>query len=199
MAHSTLQQPQEIQVHPGSVTHDNQPVAVPHTFSAGNGASPMPAQSQGFLNQQISIQPMQIERLNITPPRAGGTPREISGGQLPNPMPPDQGNFGVQSGQKVSDHWQAGQMAAGIVLLDKSRFDSTYAHFCRIQNTNPASCVPMGDRTEDLHRLHVYVMHEGGAASVNQRDLWAVIGGRLGFIQFPGDDSEPARSDPGIA
>ena len=29
--------------------------------------------------------------------------------------------------------------------------------------------------------------------------MWAVIGGRLGFIQFPGNDSEPARCGPGIA
>ena len=29
--------------------------------------------------------------------------------------------------------------------------------------------------------------------------MWAVIGGRLGFVQFPGNDSEPGRSGPGIA
>lgn len=29
--------------------------------------------------------------------------------------------------------------------------------------------------------------------------MWAVIGGRLGLVQFPGNDSEPARSGPGIA
>lgn len=29
--------------------------------------------------------------------------------------------------------------------------------------------------------------------------MWAVIGGRIGFIQFPGNDSEPARCGPGIA
>lgn len=29
--------------------------------------------------------------------------------------------------------------------------------------------------------------------------MWAVIGGRLNFVQFPGTDSDPARSGPGIA
>lgn len=29
--------------------------------------------------------------------------------------------------------------------------------------------------------------------------MWAVIGGRLGFMQFPGNDTEPPRSGPGIA
>lgn len=29
--------------------------------------------------------------------------------------------------------------------------------------------------------------------------MWAVIGGRLGFVQFPGNESEPGRSGPGIA
>lgn len=30
-------------------------------------------------------------------------------------------------------------------------------------------------------------------------DLWPVVGAKLGFTQFPGSDTEPARSGPGVA
>lgn len=34
---------------------------------------------------------------------------------------------------------------------------------------------------------------------VTQRDLWPVIGARLGYVQFPGSGTEPARSGPGVS
>lgn len=172
MAHPTSQQPQQAttpnpQVQPGFVTQANQPVANQYKFPGGNGPSPMPTQNQGALNQQIPSQPTQIVRPNTIPPRTGGTPHQIPGGQLPNTMSPNLGNFAVQGGQKVPD--QSRQSAEIMPLpLDKNRFESTYAQFCRSQNINPGSRVPIGDnRMVELHQLHVYVMHEQGAASVS--------------------------------
>ncbi|KAF9234618.1 hypothetical protein BU15DRAFT_52406 [Melanogaster broomeanus] len=84
--------------------------------------------------------------------------------------------------------------------LDKQRFEATYAQFCRSQQIKPGTHVTLPDnRSVDLHQLHVEVMREGGSQSVTLRDLWAVIGGRMGIIQFPGNDSEPPRSGPVIA
>ncbi|KAG6374300.1 hypothetical protein JVT61DRAFT_4322 [Boletus reticuloceps] len=205
MAHSSSQQPQpqqptvsNAQVQPGYVVgQSNQPVASPYKYPAGNGSSPMPAQAQGTLNQQIPMQPTPIARPNTIPPRTGGTPHQIPPGPLPSTMSPNLGNLAAQGGQKVPD--QARQ-SVGIMPLEKQRFETTYAQFCRSQNTHSGSRVQIGEnRTVDLHQLHVQVMHEGGAGSVTQRDMWAVIGGRLGFIQFPGTDTEPARCGPGIA
>lgn len=34
---------------------------------------------------------------------------------------------------------------------------------------------------------------------MNANDLWPVLGARLGFVQFPGTDHEPAKSGPGVA
>lgn len=31
---------------------------------------------------------------------------------------------------------------------------------------------------------------------VQQKDLWSVIGGRMGFVQFPGTETEPAKCGP---
>ncbi|KAH0833131.1 hypothetical protein J3R83DRAFT_12128 [Lanmaoa asiatica] len=201
MVHSTSQQPQQgtmsnAQVQPGFVTQANQLVQAQYRMSAGNGPSPMPSQSPGALSQQIPIQ-AQMSRPNAIPPRTGGTPHQIPGGQLPNTMSPNLGNFATQGGQKVPNQTR---QSTGVLPLDKQRFDSTYSQFCRCQNISPSLRVAIGDnRMVDLHQLHFSVMHEGGAESVNQKDMWAVIGGKLGFIQFPGNDSEPARCGPGIA
>ncbi|KAG9315089.1 hypothetical protein JVU11DRAFT_4201 [Chiua virens] len=201
MPHPASQPPQQpsvstSQVQPGFVTQGNQPVAAQYNVSASNGASPLPTPNQGVLNQQIPIQSTQPVRPNTIPPRTGGTPHQIPG-QLPNTSSPNLANFAGQGGQKVPN---PNRQSVGVMPLDKQRFDSTYTQFCRSQNINPGLRVAIGEgRNVDLHQLHVYVMHEGGAQSVTQRDMWAVIGGRLGFIQFPGNDSEPARSGPGIA
>ena len=126
----------------------------------------MPAQTQGALNQQLPVQPTPIGRPNTIPPRSGGTPHQIAAGPLPNTMSPNLGNFASQGGQKVTDQTR---QAAGIMPLDKQRFDSTYAHFCRSQNITPGLLrVQIGEnRSVDLHQLHVHVMHEGGATSVS--------------------------------
>jgi hypothetical protein len=34
---------------------------------------------------------------------------------------------------------------------------------------------------------------------VTARDLWPIIGARMGFVQFPGTDTESAKSGPGVA
>lgn len=150
------------QVQPGFVAQSTQAINAPYKFPAGNAPSPMPTQ-----NQQLPIQPTPVGRPpNTIPPRTGGTPHQMPGGPLPSTMSPNLGNFGAPGGQqKVTD--QARQ-PAGVMPLDKQRFESTYAQFCRSQNINPGLRVPIGDnRTVDLHQLHVQVMREGGATSVS--------------------------------
>lgn len=169
MTHSTSQQPQQAsvsnaQVQPGFVPQTNQPATTQYNMSAANGPSPLPTQGQGTLNQQIPLQPAQMGRPGI-PPRTGSNPHQISNGQLPNTVSPNPGNFVTQGGQKVPNQTR---QSVGIMPLDKQRFESTYAQFCRSQNINPGGRVAIGDnRSVDLHQLHVHVMHEGGAKSVS--------------------------------
>ncbi|KAJ7674180.1 hypothetical protein B0H17DRAFT_161762 [Mycena rosella] len=54
-------------------------------------------------------------------------------------------------------------------------------------------------RPIDLYELHTQVMLEGGGANVAQKDLWSLVGGRMGFVSFPASDTEPAKSGPGVA
>lgn len=153
------------QVQPGFVAQSSQSIAAQYNIPAGNGPSSMPTQNQNALSQQIPIQPTQIGRPNTIPPRTGGTPHQISGGQLPNNMSPNLGNFAVQGGQKFANQTR---QPVGIMPLDKQRFESTYSQFCRSQNIHPNPRVPIGDnRMVDLHQLHIHIMHEGGAQSVS--------------------------------
>lgn len=163
MTHSNSQQPQQGQAQPNFVTQPNQSVTGPYNIPA-NGPSPLTTQAQGTLSQQIPIQPTHapIGLPNGIPARATSTPHQMPSGQLSNVMSP---NLAAQGGQKVPSQTR---QSVAIMPLDKERFDSTYAHFCRSQNMNPGLRIPIGEnRFIDLHQLHVHVMREGGARSVS--------------------------------
>lgn len=163
------QQPQQQtvsnpQVQPGFVSQANQSLTSSYNIPTGNGPSPMPNQGQGSLNQQLGT-----PRPNTIPtPRPGSTPHRAPGGQLPNSVSPNLGNFPPPGGQKVTNPNQSRPSPGDIMPLDKARFDSTYRSFCRSQSISADLRVPIGDnRSVDLHQLHVFVMHEGGASSVS--------------------------------
>jgi hypothetical protein len=89
------------------------------------------------------------------------------------------------------------QLIKNIAPLEKARFDGMYRNFLQKMHL-PSSPVVIDGRTIDPHRLHVEAMKEGGLMAIESKDLWTVIGARLGFMQFPGSDTEPARSGPVI-
>ncbi|KAJ7158919.1 hypothetical protein C8R46DRAFT_404752 [Mycena filopes] len=123
------------------------------------------------------------------PPRTGQTPHQFPNGMQPNQ--PFQQNPGAG---------QEGRHFPPIPPLEKGRFDTVYKSFCTQRNLvhNPRM-MSIEARPLELYDLHVQVMQEGGGTNVVQKDLWAVIGGRMGFVQFPGTDTEPAKSGPGVA
>ncbi|KAH7884601.1 hypothetical protein F5I97DRAFT_1475989 [Phlebopus sp. FC_14] len=169
------------------------------SLSANGQPLPPHSQAQTSLNQPMSSQSGQIGRQNPVPPRPAPTPH-----QLPNAVSPLIGNqfsaMQVANGQMLPNQMRP---SPSIKPLDKQRFETTYTHFCKSQLMEPSMQVPIAEnRTVDLHELHVQVLREGGAMSVTYRDLWPVIGGRMGFVQFPGipgSESDPPRSGPGIA
>jgi len=54
-------------------------------------------------------------------------------------------------------------------------------------------------KSVDLASLHREVMVAGAVARVNAIDEWPIIGAKLGFVQFPGNITEPAKSGPDVA
>ncbi|KAJ7467207.1 hypothetical protein FB451DRAFT_1040476 [Mycena latifolia] len=89
---------------------------------------------------------------------------------------------------------------APIPPLDRSRFETVYKHFCTQRSlVHNARLMSLETRPIDLYELHSQVILAGGAANVTQKDLWAVIGGQMGFVMFPASDREPAKSGPRAA
>ncbi|KAK0469997.1 uncharacterized protein EV420DRAFT_84200 [Desarmillaria tabescens] len=85
--------------------------------------------------------------------------------------------------------------------LEKTRFEAAYMNYLTSKGLNRdlRTIATIEHRPVDIHALHTHVMREGGAAEVAQKDLWATIAARLGYVQYPGNDMEPAKSGPATA
>jgi hypothetical protein len=87
-----------------------------------------------------------------------------------------------------------------IAPLDKQRFDTSYKQWCLTKNiVHDPRLLSIDNRPIDLFQLHCHVMREGGIQNVTRKELWPVIGGRLGVVHFPGTTNEPPKSGPGAA
>jgi hypothetical protein len=164
-----------------------------------------------------SSQPGQVAGQNALPLQPGAsTHTSATGSPFPS-QPPASSNpasFNVPSGlvpQLPSQQQQISRTALQppgmhnpmlqmIPPLDKSRFELAFKNFCNNKQIKiDPRLLSVNNRSIDLHILHTFVMREGGEAKVQQKDLWSIIGGRMGFVQFPGTDTEPAKSGPVIA
>ncbi|KAI6037669.1 hypothetical protein EDC04DRAFT_2701482 [Pisolithus marmoratus] len=166
--------------------------------SPGNGTSPMPAAPQNSAaatQQQISAQPGQMNRPTTLQARSVPTPHQLPSQAAANAIPP-----GMANGMMRPTNSQGAPQPPHVKPLDAPRFESTYAQFCRSQRMPPNMKVTIAEnRVVDLHKLHVEVLQEGGFMHVTMRDRWAVIGGRLGWVQFAGSETDPPRCGPVIA
>lgn len=167
-----------------------------------SGPSQIPTPGQAHpMNSQLSGQGGQMQRPVAVPPRSGATPQQLPTG-MPNTMPQNMGpQFNPQSvANSQIPNRMVNLSTLGVSPLDKPHFEAMYTSFCKNHHVEPNMHVVLPDsRSVDLYNLHVQVFREGGAQLVTQRDFWAIIGGRMGLIQFPGTDTEPAKSGPGIA
>ncbi|GBE88522.1 hypothetical protein SCP_1303380 [Sparassis crispa] len=79
-------------------------------------------------------------------------------------------------------------------------FSVWYKSFCTENNIVHIPALMSHDGHQiDLYALHVAVVNAGFYNRVAQNDQWPVIGAKLGFVQFPASNSEPAKSGPGVA
>ncbi|KAK1229093.1 hypothetical protein PQX77_007855 [Marasmius sp. AFHP31] len=127
---------------------------------------------------------------NIGAPNNSQAPQP--GGVMPNNPAANPGTNALNPGSfPIPQHYPP---------LAKDRFLVTYKNFCAQKRlVHDQSLLSSENLNIDLHTLHSEVMKEGGWASVQQKDLWAVIAGRMGCVQFPGTPTEPPRSGPGAA
>ncbi|EMD33412.1 hypothetical protein CERSUDRAFT_29934, partial [Gelatoporia subvermispora B] len=85
--------------------------------------------------------------------------------------------------------------------LSPDAFASAYANFCAKANVHPdPSELNRDGRQINLYQLHIEVMNMGTNLRMeNDDDAWATIGGKLGFVQIPASDTEPAKCGSGMA
>ncbi|CAK5268789.1 unnamed protein product [Mycena citricolor] len=138
---------------------------------------------------------------NSTPPGHG--PPAGHGSPQMRPTPPAVGPVPPRGGPSSAQFPNSLAAAAGelrIPPLERSRFEQVYKNFCTQRNIvhNPRMLM-IEARQLDLYELHSHVMQEGGLQAIVQKELWSTIGGRMGFVQFPGTDQEPPKSGPMVA
>ncbi|RDB30960.1 hypothetical protein Hypma_000130 [Hypsizygus marmoreus] len=179
--------------------------------------------SPSHLHTQIQ-QANHLMSQGIVPPRSGPTPQ-----QQPHPTPgvggtPNAGSYSNQMSPNMGQQFALPMNNAGGSIsspasigasgghpspslsgplpppLDKATFESTYKNFCASKGVkHEMRLLSVEGRNIDLHALHTQVMQEGGLSKVHGKELWSIIGGRMGFVNFPATDAEPAKSGPGVA
>ncbi|KAF9523549.1 hypothetical protein CPB83DRAFT_799200 [Crepidotus variabilis] len=158
------------------------------------------AQTNPLMNQGL-IPPRSIPTPQQNPSTHGGLQSPFTGG-MNAPSPFKQNPQGIpQQANMQGNNGAVGFPGMANMVLDKQRFDAALKSFCakRSMKLDPR-LLSVENRTVDLHGLHVQVMQEGGFAKVEGNDnMWSIIGGKLGFVQFPGNATEPATSGPGVA
>ncbi|KAG6896581.1 hypothetical protein C0992_007333, partial [Termitomyces sp. T32_za158] len=175
---------------------------------------------QGHFSALIYQQAQQLQQINRPPGLTGTIPRPPSvqrgapgpGPALPSQLSPNmnpQFPFPMTSVSGPASSPLTGPIGlqpspSGTMQLtpplEKSRFDNAYKNFCSNRGVkHDPRMMNYEGRDIDLYMLHTCVMQEGGFAKVTTQDLWGVIGGRMGFVNFPGSEAEPARAGPGLA
>jgi hypothetical protein len=184
-----------------------------------HGGPPLPARPAQNIQASLQASPQhhppgQWQQNNLGPQRPGST--QHMPGQITNQISPSMSNQ-FPSNQLPT---QSGQNTSQIPLpppLDKSKFEESYAAFRRSRPIKQDErLMRVDNRPIDLHALHYNVLSEGGikkarfsilplVTAINQvlqvtaREMWPIIGARMGFVQFPASDTEPAKAGPGVA
>ncbi|KIJ32463.1 hypothetical protein M422DRAFT_265632 [Sphaerobolus stellatus SS14] len=87
-----------------------------------------------------------------------------------------------------------------FTIIPRQLFDQQFKTFMESKGmTIDSRELIINTKQIDLYNLWIFVLQCGGINIINQHSLWPVIGGQLGFVQFPSSPSEPARSGLQVA
>ncbi|KAH9930150.1 uncharacterized protein B0H18DRAFT_1209636 [Fomitopsis serialis] len=163
-----------------------------------NGLAP---QQQWLLDsQQLDPQGLRWQGCPPTPDQAqqGQQQQMTSGSQnLPQASP---SMLSTQSPMQLPAGVRPKARPFAFPTMTPEVFSKAFPTFClRNGIAVDQNVLQFEGRPIDLHALHTEVLGNGGSGRVSQYDLWPAIGAKLGFVQFPGSDTEPAKSGPGVA
>ena len=171
---------------------------------APSPSTTLPSSSQTGLNEAAFVPPLTSIPPNLpVPPCTGSAQGNVAGSQPP------------QTFQAV--HLSGNQNNNIPPPMEMSSFERSFKTFCISKKLNiDLQQLQIDNKPIDLYQLHRNVMLEFGFAmvidstlvvslqlidlmQVEQKNLWDVIGGRMGFVQVSGTGTEPAKSGPDIA
>ncbi|KAI9066119.1 hypothetical protein FKP32DRAFT_1566498, partial [Trametes sanguinea] len=121
---------------------------------------------------------------------------------------PGQDGHGQQTAQQQAAQQQAAQQQQSqqqvqippfqLRPMTREIFTTIYKNFMT-KNPKDEQLLFYEGRNINLYQLHYEVISAGGVNRVIQNDLWPVIGARLGFVNIPASDTEPAKAGPAFA
>ncbi len=172
-------------------------VSQPSWMQPGNPASQGPPFGQQSA-QQINPQPSPSQHhAQATPPNMSMAPhRPLS---TTHQQPNNQLGMNRPPGPAISAALLATPISQLPPPLEKERFEKAFDNFVKSRNLRDPRTITVEGRSLDMHALHAVVFQEGGYQGVSHRDLWSVIAGRVGFVQFPGNGVDPPKSGPATA
>ena len=158
------------------------------------------------------------------PPQLVASQQNLPQRTVPTPLPVPNGSAqphsGVQSNPNGGPNPPPNAIGASgafpITPLSRDNFMKAYFQQWMPKHPVDRSMLQVEGRTIDLYQLHCAVLSQNGYRTgiqqmgANQppqlavvlaipQDQWPIIAGGLGFVNFPGNDHEPARSGPAIA
>lgn len=172
---------------------------------AASSSTILPSSSQTGLNEAAFVPPLTSVPSNLSVPPCAGSAQgdNVAGSQPPRTLQP----------VPIS-----GNQSNNIPPpMEMSNFERSFKTFCTSKKLNiDLQQLQIDNKPVDLYQLHKNVMLESGFAmvidstlvvslqlidlmQVEQKKLWDVIGGRMGFVQVSGTVTEPAKSGPDIA
>ena len=172
---------------------------------AASPSTTLPSSSQTGLDEAAFVPPLTSIPTNLPVPPCTGS---AQGDNVAGSQPP-------QTLQAV--HLSGNQNNNIPPPMEMSSFERSFKTFCISKKLNiDLQQLQIDNKPIDLYQLHRNVMLEFGFAmvidstlvvwlqlidlmQVEQKKLWDVIGGRMGFVQVSRAGTEPAKSGPDIA
>ncbi|KAJ3493174.1 hypothetical protein NMY22_g20244 [Coprinellus aureogranulatus] len=94
-------------------------------------------------------------------------------------------------------------LSQGSILpqpLERPVFEEAIKRFHQQRNfVGDYASLVIDGRPVDLWALHKVVLEMGGFSKVEANGMWDIVGGKLGFVNFPRSDGQPPRSGHGTS
>ncbi|KAI0073671.1 hypothetical protein K474DRAFT_1649179 [Panus rudis PR-1116 ss-1] len=184
------------------IPNSTSPVMVANSPHMNGNAQPASQPNHLLMNQQ---HPNQIpSRSNATPMQQQQNGVHASPNLMTmHPQPPNAAKSSYMAFPHMAYPHETRFQTTPHQPLDEAVFQKAHAQYLQKNRASiDEQLLNMDGRLINLYALHREVMQAGGYAALVRRaneDPWSIIAANLGFVNFPANGTEPARSGPGAA